>query len=326
MTADPTATPSVTTERWLRPLGNTGLTVSAVAAGGGPIGSMPEMFGYHVPAEQAITLVTEILRGPIRVIDTSNGYSDGESERRIGEGIRRIGGLPAGYWVSTKVDGKDGDYSARRVRRSIEESTDRLGLDHFPLVYLHDPEFALDQGLDAPGGAVEELVALRDEGVIGHLGVAGGDVHVMHRFLDLGVFEVLLTHNRYTLLDRSADGLISRAAEAGLGVVNAAYLGGGMLANPRNSTNYGYRPAAEATKAAAVALDDLCRDWGTDLPTAALHFSLRDRRIHMSVVGISKTERLSSLADSLAATLPEEFWAAAEALLPDPANWLEPPT
>ncbi len=49
---------SVMTEGWLRPLGNTGLTVSAVAAGGGPIGSMPEAFGYHVPAEQAIILIT----------------------------------------------------------------------------------------------------------------------------------------------------------------------------------------------------------------------------------------------------------------------------
>ena len=325
MTTDPTAPPSAMTEGWLRPLGNTGLTVSAVAAGGGPIGSMPEMFGYDVPAEQAITLVTQILRSPIRLIDTSNIYSDGESERRIGEGIRRVGGLPPGYWISTKVDGKDGDYSARRVRRSIEESGERLGLDYFPLVYLHDPEYALDQGLDASGGAVDELVALRDEGVIGHLGVAGGDVHVMHRFLDLNVFEVLLTHNRYTLVDRSADELISRAADSGLGVVNAAYLGGGLLADPHHSASYGYRPATPATKAAALALDALCQEWGTDLPTAALHFSLRDPRIHVSVVGISKTERLNSLAQSLTVNLPDEFWAAAETLLPDPSNWLEPP-
>ena len=311
---------------WLRPLGATGLITSAIVAGGAPIGSMPEMFGYDVPAEQAIGLVTEILRSPIRLIDTSNGYSDGESERRIGEGIRRSGGVPSGHWISTKVDGKDGDYSARRVRRSIEESSHRLGLDTFPLVYLHDPEYALDQGLDAPGGAVEELVALRDEGIIGHLGVAGGDVQVMHRFLDLDVFEVLLTHNRYTLLDRSADALITRASEAGLGVMNAAYLGGGMLANPHRSTNYGYRPASEATRAAAIALHDLCQDWDTDLPTAALQFSLRDPRIHGSVVGISKSERLDSLTTAVTRTLPDAFWVDAQTLLPDPSHWLEPPT
>ena len=309
---------------WLRPLGMTGLVVSAVAAGGGPLGSMPEFFGYDVPAEQAISLVTEILDSPIQVIDTANIYSDGESERRVGAGIARAGGLRDGHWIATKVDGRDGDYSAARVRRSVEESRSRLGLDYLPLVYLHDPEYALDQGLDAPGGAVDELVALRDEGLIGHLGVAGGTVEVMNRFLDLGVFEVLLTHNRYTLVDRSASDLISRASDAGLGVVNAAYLGGGLLANPYGKPYYGYRPAPESTVNAAQALEKLCHEWGTDLATAALQFSLRDPRIHMSIVGITKRERLAALWASVMKELPEEFWAAAETLLPDSANWLDP--
>lgn len=313
-------------EDWLRPLGSTGLTVSAVAAGGGPIGSMPWTFGYDVPAEQAIDLVKEILRSSIRVIDTANGYSDGESERRIGEGIRQVGGLSGGHWIATKVDSHNGDYSGARVRRSVEESMERLGLDHLPLVYLHDPEFALDQGLDSPGGAVDALVSLRDQGVIGHIGVAGGNIAVMNRFLDLEVFEVLLTHNRYTLVDRSADTLVSRAASAGLGVVNAAYLGGGLLGNPRGQQTYAYRPAKPATIEAALALDALCQAWGTDLATAALQFSLRDPRIHMSVVGISKPERLDALWRSIETELPSAFWAAAEALLPDPQNWLEPPS
>lgn len=316
----------MTTNEWIRPLGSTGLPVSAVAAGGGPIGSMPEMFGYDVPAEQAIDLVTEILRSPVMVIDTSNGYSNGESERRIGEGIKRAGGLPEGHWVATKVDGLDGDYSAERVYRSIEESMSRLGLDHLPLVYLHDPEYALDQNLDGPGGAVDALVSLRDQGVIGHLGVAGGDVAIMHRFLDTGAFEVLLTHNRFTLVDRSASRLISRAADAGMGVVNAAYLGGGLLANPRGPRMYGYRPAKQATVDTALALESLCHANGIDLATAALQFSLRDPRIHMSIVGISKVGRLASISRSVAARLPEEFWAAAETLVPEPENWLDPPS
>ena len=310
---------------WLRPLGTTGLTVSAVAAGGAPLGSMPEVLGYEVPAEQGIDIVVDILNSPVRIIDTANGYSDGESERRIAEGVRRAGGLPNGYWISTKVDGRDGDYSGERVRRSIEESAERLGLDVFPLVYLHDPEFALDQGLDEPGGAVDALVELRDAGVIEHLGVAGGEVSVMNRFLDLGVFEVLLTHNRYTLVDRSADFLIDRAASEGLGVVNAAYLGGGLLANPDGPRRYAYRPAAEATVDAAIALRELCGVHGTDLPTAALQFSLRDPRIHMSVVGFTKRSRLEALPASVAQELPEEFWTAAEALLPDSHYWLEAP-
>lgn len=309
---------------WLRTLGSTGLTVSAVAAGGAPIGSMPEVFGYDVPTEQAVDLVTQLLRSPVRVIDTSNGYSNGESERRIGQGIARAGGLPADYLIATKTDAKDGDYSGARVRRSVEESMQRLGLDKLPLVYLHDPEYALDQGLEAPGGAVDVLVELQRDGVIGAIGLAGGEVKVMHRFLDLGVFDVLLNHNRWTLVDRSAGELFDRATTAGMGIVNAAYLGGGLLANPHGPRTYGYRPATDQTVTAAIALEALCREWGTDLATAALQFSLRDPRIHMSVVGISKPERIGQLLASANAELSEEFWAAAEHLVPDPSNWLDP--
>jgi D-threo-aldose 1-dehydrogenase len=286
---------------------------------------MPETFGYDVPAESAIGLVRDVLRSPIRVIDTANGYSAGESERRIGEAVRRDGGLPEGHWIATKVDSLDGDYSGRRVRESIHESRSRLGLDHLPLVYLHDPEYALDQGLDAPGGAVDTLVSLKEEGVVGRLGLAGGTVAVMHRFLDLGVFDVVLTHNRYTLVDRSASELISRAHDAGLGVVNAAVLGGGLLADPTGRTTYCYRPASTETISAARALDGLCRDHGTDLATAALQFSLRDPRIHMSVVGLSKPSQLESLWASVATELSTDFWLAVEALVPDAAHWLDSP-
>jgi D-threo-aldose 1-dehydrogenase len=308
---------------WLRTLGSTGLTVSAVAAGGAGIGSWPEFFGYDVPLEQAITLVRQLLESPIRVIDTSNGYSDGESERRIGDAIARHGGLPADHWVATKVDGKNGNYSGQRVRDSLRESQDRLGIEVFPLVYLHDPEYTPeDADLQGTGGAVDALLALRDEGVIHHIGVAGGDVTVMERFVSSGAFEVLLTHNRWTLVDRSADGLIDQAVARGMGVVNAAYLGGGLLANPRGTEKYGYRPAARETIDAALALEELAKSWNVPLSTAALQFSLRDPRIHMSVVGISKPERLPALLEAVESDLPEEFWRAAELLLPDRQLWL----
>ncbi len=91
------------------------------------------------------------------------------------------------------------------MRASVAESKQRLGLDHLPLVYLHDPEYHDFDELSAPGGAVDTLMELRDEGEIGHVGLAGGTVQEMSRYLDLGGFEVLLVHNRWTLVDRSAD-------------------------------------------------------------------------------------------------------------------------
>jgi len=308
---------------WLRPLGGTGLTVSAIGAGGGPLGGMPELFGYDTPEEQGVRLVEDLLTSPIRVIDTANGYSDGRSEQRIGMAMQRRGGAPEGVLIATKVDAKDGDYSGRRVHDSIRESRERLGLDHLPLVYLHDPEFHPDAGLERPGGAIAALVALRDDGVIGHLGVAGGHTPTMQQLLDLGVFEVVLTHSRLTLLDRGADGLLDRARREGLGVVNAAILGGGVLASRTAKPLYGYRPARPEILAAASRLHDLADEFHLSLADAAVQHSVRDDRIDMTVVGFSKPDRIPRLLEGLQVTIPEAFWRRADAMLPDPALWLD---
>ena len=308
---------------WLRPLGETGLQITAVTVGGIPLGSMPAAFGYEVAAEDAIELVSAVLESPIRSLDTSNGYSDGESERRIGAAIAQRGGLPADFLLTTKVDPSGRDYSGDRVRASVRESRERLGVDTLPLVHLHDPEGFPFDVMTAPGGAVDTLVRLKEEGEIGHIGLAGGPLGVMERYLDLGVFEVLLVHNRWTLVDRSADGILNRAIENGMGVVNAAVYGGGILAAPRSgNTKYAYREAAPETLHAIEAMTVLCEDFGTDLPTAALQFSLRDQRVHSTIVGISKLSRLDGLVRAAQTELPEDFWSRLEELTPSGEFWI----
>jgi D-threo-aldose 1-dehydrogenase len=315
--------PTPETSDWIRPLGRTGLTVSAIAAGGGPIGGMPELFGYDVPEAQALELVATILDSPIRVIDTANGYSDGKSEQRIGDALAAHPAIPADFLVATKVDALDGDYSGRRIRDSIRESQDRLGFESFPLVQLHDPEFHPNVSFDAPGGAVEALVQLREEGVIDHLGVAGGHVPTMHCMLDTGAFEVILTHSRLTLLDRGADELIDRAVESGLGVMNAAVLGGGLLASRSAKPLYGFRPARDEILQAARELHDLADELGVSLADAAVQGSLRDRRVDVTVVGFSKPHRVGALLESLRHPVSDEFWVRAAALLPPSRLWLD---
>ncbi len=319
-----TSVPAPSSDSWLRPLGPTGLTVSAITAGGGPLGSMPETFGYEVAERDAVDLVHAILESPVRTIDTSNGYSDGESERRIGTAIAEAGGLPDGRLVLTKTDPKDGDYSGRRVRESVWESERRLGIGHLPMVFLHDPEFHHFDRMTEAGGAVDTLAELQREGRVGAIGLAGGDVHEMRRYLDLGVFQVLLVHNRLTLVDRSASGLVDTAIERGLGVVNAAIYGGGILAAPRSgSTTYAYRPAHPSTLAAVEAMADVCERHGTDLGTAALQFSLRDARVATTVVGMSKKRSLERALASAEAELPEELWDELEALVPPEEAWVD---
>jgi D-threo-aldose 1-dehydrogenase len=311
------------TDDWLRPLGATGLMVTAVSVGGAPLGSMPENFGHEVSYDEGVALAEYVLTSPVRVLDTANGYSGGESERRIGAAIAQHGGLPDDFLVTTKVDAKDGDYSGARVRASVEESKQRLGLDTLPLVYLHDPEFHDFDELTAPGGAVATLMALREEGQIEHVGLAGGRVQQMSRYLALGGFEVLLVHNRWTLVDRSATELIEQAADLGVALVNAAVYGGGILARPGSTTSYGYRPASPATLAAIEAMQQVCAQRGTDLATAALQASVRDPRVSTTVVGLSSPSRLDALVAALATELPDEVFAELEELLPSRDHWLD---
>jgi D-threo-aldose 1-dehydrogenase len=308
-----------------RALGSTGLSISALTLGGGPLGSMPENFGYEVAESQAVELVRAVLDSEIRSIDTANGYSEGRSEERIGRGIAEYGGLPDDYLVMTKVDARDGDYSGERVRASLRESSGRLGLGTpLPVVFLHDPEFFAFDLLTAAGGAVDALVRAREEGIISHIGLAGGDVHEMERYLDLGVFEVLLVHNRWTLVDRSAGRIIGLATDRGVGVVNAAVLGGGILADTTGrSTSYGYRPASAETLRAIDAMRGVCERWDTDLGSAAVRFSTRDARVATTIVGVSKPARLASTTAASALDRPQEFWDELEALLPSPDNWLD---
>lgn len=313
---------------WMRPLGSTGLEVSALCLGGGPLGSMPRLFGVETPAERGVQTVLAALDSPIRFIDTSNGYSDGESERRIGEALRRVGGVPAGVVVETKTDPKDGDYSGDRVRRSVEESMARLGLDRLPLVHLHDPEFHEFDDIAGPGGAVDALVALRESGVVGAIGLAGGDVRVMARYLALEVFDVLLVHNRWTLVDRSAGALVREARRQGMGVLNAAVYGGGILAHRDDEgspTTYGYRPAPQPVLAAVSAMRAVCARYGTDLPTAALQFSVRDEAFASTIVGMSRPERIAPTVAAAQQPLPDDLFAELETLLPARELWLDAP-
>ncbi|TCL79506.1 MULTISPECIES: aldo/keto reductase [unclassified Rathayibacter] len=308
---------------WLRPAGRTGLTVSAIGLGGAPLASMPEVLGYSVPADRAVDLVEAVLRSPIAVIDTSNGYNDGESERRIGTALDRVG-RDQDTLVVTKVDASGRDYSGERVRRSVEESKQRLGMDRLPLVHLHDPEFFEFEELAAPGGAVEALVALREEGVIGAIGVAGGHAPTMQRYVDLGVFDALLVHNRLTLVDRSAEAVMHDASSRGMAVFNAAVLGGGLLAAPRSGiVSYAYRPASPAVLAAVAAMADVCDDYGVALGVVALQYALRESLVDCTLVGMSRPERVEWTLDALARPVPAEIWARIEALRPPSEHWLD---
>jgi len=299
-----------------RPLGVTGLEVTAVCIGGGPLGSMPGAFAYETPAERGIATAAAALTSEYGFFDTSAGYNEGESERRIGEALRRVGGLPPTTVLATKVDPdfETGEFDGAAVRRSLEGSLERLGVDRVDLLHFHDPERIAFEDAMAPGGAVEELVRIREEGLTRHLGVAGGPASLMSRYLATGAFQVLLTHNRWTLADRSADAVITQAHDAGYGVINGAPFGGGVLARGWDAVRgYCYGPTNAATEAAIKAVELICADAGVPLGAAALQFSTRDPRIDSTIVGVSRPERLAEIEAWAAWEVPGDIWEALEA-------------
>lgn len=320
-----TTTPHPGSADWLRPLPGTPLTVSAVCAGGSPLGSMPRLYGREVPTDQGVAVARAVLESPIRFQDTSNGYSEGESERRIGAAIREVGGLPADFVVGTKVDPLGRDYSGDRVRASVAESRERLGLDVLPLVHLHDPENFDFEEIARPGGAVDALVALKESGQVGSIGLAGGRVQEIAKYLALGVFDVLLVHNRWTLLDRSAGELVAEAVDRGMGVLNAAVYGGGLLVPRPAISTYGYREAPPEILAAVAAMRDACARHDTDLTTAALQHSLRDPRIASTIVGLGRPELVEDTLRRAATPLPDELFDELASLLPPRSVWLDAP-
>lgn len=302
----------------MRPLGTTGHFVSAVTFGTTPLGDLP--------GQTAAALVAEVLASELRTIDTSNGYSGGRTEAVLGRLVAEEGGLPPQGLIITKADASGRDYSGARVRASVNESMERLNLDHFPLIHLHDPEFFDFDDITAPGGAVDTLVSLRDEGVVDAIGVAGGDVRVIQRYVDLGVFDALLVHNRLTIADRSADQLVDQAVESGMTVFNAAVFGGGLLAAPRAGImNYGYRPATPELLRSVSMMADVADEYEVDLATIALQESIRDPRVTSTIVGLSKPERVRSTVAAAQRDLPEELFDRIHALMPPATAWLDAP-
>lgn len=306
-----------------RPLGRTGLFVTASTVGTSALGN-PE----RVAEEEAQRTLAFALAGPW-TIDTSNNYDD--SEARIGRSLTAVGGPATGVLqdrlLATKVDPVKGgsDFSGARVRESVRESMDRLGVDHLELVSLHDPErISFDEAI-APDGPVHALLELRESGVIGHLGVAGGPVGLLQRFVGTGHFEAVVTHNRYTLVDRSAGPLLDQCAGQGIAVFNAAPFGGGFLtAGADGPQTYCYRPATPARLAARQAMAKLCTAHDVELAAAALQFSLRDTRITSTIVGMSSRRQLEQTLLRAAAPIPDELWPELERLAPTQEEWIGP--
>ncbi|MGJ8583975.1 MAG: aldo/keto reductase [Marinosulfonomonas sp.] len=301
-----------------RKIKNTGLEATDICFGTSALGDMPDTYGYAVDQDRAHATINSIFDGPVNFMDTSRNYGMGRSEARIGEVIRERGGLPDGFVLSTKLDRdmETGKFDASRARRSLEESLEALSLDQIPMLHLHDPEHAQDLAeITGKGGAIDELFKMKEEGLCQAVGLAMGKIEIMFPILRDWDFDTLISHNRWTILNRQADEMFDYAHEQGMAILNAAPYAGGVLAKgsavmPRLT----YQLASEASLAPVRAVEALCATHGISPGALALQFSIRDPRITSTIVGVSKPERITQTLNWADEEISDAVWEEVAAL------------
>lgn len=272
------------------------------------------------------------LESGIRYFDTAPLYGHGLAETRLGEALREYHVPRNEVYVSTKVGrvlvpGVDPrtvfrgvpavrpkfDYSASGIRRSIDDSLTRLGLDYLDLVLVHDPD---NFEAEAAATAFPALVQLRDEGVIGAIGVGMNQVEMLTRFAtrahDIGLDYVLVA-GRWSLLDRSAGepgGLFDTCIEHAVGVIVGGVFNSGLLGDPRDGAMFDYAAAPPPMLRTAQHMATVCASFGVTLTSAALQFPWRHAAVSSVIVGArSATEVHKNHIDGSLA-LPEALWPA----------------
>lgn len=300
------------------PLGASGVRVPAIGFGAAPLGDMPGTYGYSVDDERAYATVRAVLEAPDGFIDTSRNYGFGRSEERIGHVVREMGGWPAGRILSTKLDRdmETGSFDAARARRSLEESLAALGVDRIDILHLHDPEHAADLSeVTRKGGALDELARIKEEGIARAVGLAAGRVDVMMPILRDYDLDCIITHNRWTLVNRNAGPMIELCVARGIAVLNAAPFAAGVLAKGSvEHPRYVYQEATDAMLAPVRAVEAICARHGVPMAAAALQFSTRDPRIASTIVGTSRPERVAETRALAAHPIPAALWDELAAL------------
>jgi D-threo-aldose 1-dehydrogenase len=198
------------------------------------------------------------------------------------------------------------DYSADGVARSLEESLERLGTDRIDLVFIHDPD---DHWQSAIDGAYPALHRLREQGVVGAIGVGMNQSAQLVRFAREAELDAFLVAGRYTLLDQDAlPQLLPLCVERGISVLIGGVMNSGVLADPRKGAHFDYGPAGEETLDRAQRLAAICERHGVPLKAAAVQFPLAHPAVAGLIAGVRSVEHLDEYPALMRRPIPAALW------------------
>jgi len=241
-----------------RPFGKTGKNISVISFGGMRF-SEPENL-----EKSADSLLYAHEKG-INYFDTAPIYCEDRSEDIFGHALRQLS--RESFYVSTKCSQAKGD----DLRKSLERSLQRLGVDKIDFLYIWHLMSSADWENRKQGGAVEAALKAKEEGLIGHLLCSSHmEGEALTKVLDEEIFEgVLLGYNAINFPYRRA--AVEQAGKQGIGVVTMNPLGGGLI--PQNPDRFAF----------------LKTDTATDVVSAALQFNLSQPAVTTALVGFANT-------------------------------------
>ncbi len=276
-----------------RTLGATGVKVSALAYGGSSLGS------EFRPIDEAegIRSVHVALDHGINLIDTAPYYGRTTAETVLGKALKGV--RRDRYVLATKVAryGKTAaefDFSAARVKKGVDESLARLGVDHVDFIQVHDMEF----------GSIEQIVtetipALREvqkAGKARFVGITCLPVKLFKQVMDRVAVDQIQNYCHYCLNDTALADLLPYFQAKNVGIFNSAPLAMRLLSNEGPPD---WHPAPALLKKKCAEASALCRARGTDLGRLALQFSMANPDIHTHIVGTASSKRvLENIADA----------------------------
>jgi D-threo-aldose 1-dehydrogenase len=288
------------------------IKVSEICFGTSALGNMPDTYGYEVNPSIAEETILAILNGPSNFIDTSRNYGMGRSEKLIGNVFKSLGGKPNNIILATKIDRDTATNILDRdaTLKSFEQSIKALETEKIDILHLHDPEHCKDlNDITCKGGALDTLFQLKEEGSVTLVGLAMGKVEMMYDLIQKWPFDVMINHNRFTLLNRQADKLFNLAKKKGIKIFNAAPFCGGILAKGTKETNrLVYQEVSEKKLKPVFDLEKICLKYNIPLGAAALQFSMKDPRISSTIVGITKKSRIDQIVEWSNFEISEDAW------------------
>ncbi|MGU7770368.1 aldo/keto reductase [Burkholderia sp. MR1-5-21] len=301
--------------------------------GAAPIGN----FFSAISDDDAATLIKAAWDAGVRYFDTAPSYGHGLSEARCGQGLRwyprdqfvlstkvgrlltprKRGEIDFAPWVDGLPFESHFDYSYDGTMRSIEDSLQRMGLEHIDVALIHEVD-VYTHGKRQPeifeaamSGAAKALLRLRDEGVVAAIGVGVNECAVAQEAIERHDFDCLLLAGRYTLLEQDAlDGFLPMCEQRQVSVIIGGGYNSGILATGAvPGARYNYAPATESILERVRRIEQVCREFNVPLKSAALQFVVGHPAIPTIIPGVRSVAQLDENLRTFEADIPSEFWA-----------------